>query len=636
MTAVAVIAFGAVSALGEGNAAVLAGDPGSAARVAIARDPELEQAGLARPFAARASVRGSEERITALLGRAMNACALNLDAVRPRWRRERVGLVLGTSSGGMRAAENMFAAVERGERIADAEGPTYFGPMARVARQLAVPLEPCVLVLAACVSGAVSVGLGKRWLERGSCDLILVGGFDEVTVFVAAGFEALRATTAYPPPRPFRADRDGMALGEGAAVLALAREGRGHARAFVGGFGLASDAVHLTAPHHEGRGLARAAERALREASNPRIDLVSAHATATVLNDAAELRGLESALGPARYRDTVLHPFKAQIGHALGAAGALELLAAIDAVERGVLPASAGEGPLDPGAPAPRLLSRSISASPKCVLKVSSAFGGANAALVVSKDAGCEGDRQRGCAFFEGAVAIDREAPLDELSGRTGLPAERLARGDALVRLALSAVAALAARHGPLTGSGIVVGTALATVETNAVFAARLRLRGASAAEPRRFPYTSPNAACGECSIAFGLTGPGFAVGGGFHAALEALACGALLVESRDADRVVVVAVDEAGPVSRELAGSTLRSGAVAVLLTSQTTAGTRARIGAITLRRGGPSEFGGHGGKSEPAGHTALLPLTCSELPRELLCRSAPDFLAGVVLDPV
>jgi len=637
VSSVAVIAFGAVSALGEGRAAVCAGKPGSVARIAVARDPELERAGLARPFAARAPIGESEDRIEVLLERAMNACAQDLDAVRPRWRRDRVGLVLGTSSGGMRAAEKMFETLERGERVSHAETATYFGPMARAVRRSAVTFDPCVLVLAACASGTLAVGLGKRWLERGSCDLVLVGGFDEVTVLVAAGFEALRATTASPPPRPFRAGRDGMALGEGAAVLALATDESEGVRAFVSGFALASDAVHLTAPDRDGRGLALAAGHAMKEAGNPPIDLVSAHATATVLNDAAELRGLASALGVARFHDAVFHPFKAQIGHALGAAGALEMLAAIDAIERGILPASAGEGPIDPESPPPRLLTRSISGRPRCVLKVSSAFGGANAAVVVSDRPAARPDRRRGCAFLESAVAIDREAPLEELSAQLGLPVERVARGDALVRLALTAVAALGAIHGPLTGSGIIVGTALATVETNAVFAARLRQRGASAAEPRRFPYTSPNAVCGECSIAFGLTGPGFSVGGGLHAALEALACGALLVESGDADRMVVVAVDEAGPVTRALTGTEIRSGAVAVLLTRHSTAAARARIGAISLRRGRPSGRPGEGeSPGSGAGHAALLPLTSDVLPRELACLAAPEVTARVVLDPV
>jgi 3-oxoacyl-[acyl-carrier-protein] synthase II len=188
LSRVAIIAFGAVSALGEGAAAATAGEIGEPARVAIARDEELASAGLARPFAARAKVGRGEHRATALLERAMAGCASELDRVRPAWRRERLGMVLGTSSGGMRLAERVFAALARGERIDDVEAPAYFGPMACVARGLGTVFDPAVLVLAACASSSIAIGLASRWLERGACDIALAGGFDEVTVFVAAGF----------------------------------------------------------------------------------------------------------------------------------------------------------------------------------------------------------------------------------------------------------------------------------------------------------------------------------------------------------------------------------------------------------------------------------------------------------------
>jgi 3-oxoacyl-[acyl-carrier-protein] synthase-1/3-oxoacyl-[acyl-carrier-protein] synthase II len=170
------------------------------------------------------------------------------------------------------------------------------------------------------------------------------------------------------------------------------------------------------------------------------------------------------------------------------------------------------------------------------------------------------------------------------------------------------------------------VGTALATLETNALFAARIRERGARAAEPRRFPYTSPNAAAGECSIAFGLTGPSFSVGGGMHAALEALAAAALLVEGGDAERVVVVAADEAGPATHAFVGDAARSGAVALLLTAAPE-GAFARVGPMQLRRGDPAAA------PRAAGHLALLPLLAARKPCELACASPPDAFARVQL---
>ena len=628
MSRVGIVAFGALSALGEGEQAVRAGQIGERARVAIVRDEEFVRAALANPFVARANLRPAppdpDLRATALLSRALGACAVELDRVRPGWRSRRVGLVLGTSSGGMRAAERAFATFEGGRRVADVEAPTYFGPMARAARDLGIALDPAILVLGACASSAIALGLACRWLERDACDVALAGGFDDVTVFVGAGFEALRATTASPPPRPFRLGRDGMALGEGAAVVALVRAER--ARAYVAGFGAASDAVHITAPHRDGDGLARAAAAALEEAGRPRIDLVGAHATATAYNDAAEARALVRALGDARAREVVVHPFKAQVGHTLGAAGALETLACLSAMESGVLPAAAGEGAIDPATPV-RLLERSIEGHPRAALKLASAFGGANAALVVSLD---EPPPRRAArpAFVHAAVHLADEPALEELAAATPMSVERLGRTDGLVRRVLGAVARLQRSAGRLAGAGVVVGSALATVETNASFAARLRARGARAVEPRLFPYTSPNAAPGECSIAFGLTGPGFAVGGGLHAAVEALAAGALLVEAGDADRVVVVAADDAGPTARALGGEHLAPGAVAVLLSAEPR-GARATIGQVTLTRGAPVSV------LRAPGHLALLPLASGDVPCEIASASPPDAQGRIELLP-
>ena len=310
----------------------------------------------------------------------------------------------------------------------------------RGADGLGVDLEPSAVVLGACASSTLALGLGLRWLERDACDLVLAGGFDEVTVFVAAGFEVLRATTAAPPPRPFRLGRDGMCLGEGAAILALARAARGKATAFVTGFGASCDAIHLLAPDRTGGGLARAARAALSEAGAGPIDLVSAHATATPFNDASESRALATALGAcaAVAADPVVHPFKAQIGHALGAGSALELLVAVDAMRRGVLPAAAGEGPRDPDASA-RTIERAEAGPVRRALKLASAFGGANAALVLSNEPGPPARPPRS-AYLHGGVHVAAEGPLRELAEKTGLSDERIERADRLVRLALAAL----------------------------------------------------------------------------------------------------------------------------------------------------------------------------------------------------
>jgi len=639
---VALIAFGAVSALGEGRAAFDAGTAGQPARVAIGPDEELARAGLARPHVARAPVPADvQDRATWLLRTAFEDCAADLDRVRPSWRGERVGLVVGTSSGGMRQAEKAFEQIAAGHASPDPEGATYHGPVARVVRDSGLSFDPVLVVLGACASSLLAIGLATRCLTRGDCDVVLAGGFDDVTVFVAAGFEVLRATTASPPPRPFRIGRDGMSLGEGASLVALVRDGSARARAYVNGFGAASDAVHLTAPDREGKALARSVDAALAEAGRPRIDLVSPHATATPFNDPVEARVLAAALGEP---GPVVAPFKAQIGHTLGAAGVLETLHCVDALERGILPASAGEGEIDPQARV-RLLALAEPGAPSNALKLAAAFGGSNAALVVGTQPGPR--RAMRPAFVTPGVHVpgipspEAVAALIEAAGVSGVTAERLARGDGLVLLALAAVASLRASGVRTDGAGIIVGSALATLETNALFAARIRERGARMAEPRRFPYTSPNAAAGECSIVFGLTGPGFSVGGGMHAALEALAAATWLVEAGDAERVVVVAVDEVGPATCALgfAGDGgVSTGAVATLVSAQS-GGALGRIGSIRIARGGPGRAGagaGARGSTVACGHRALLPLVGQGRPVTLESGSPPDATARIVLEPV
>jgi 3-oxoacyl-[acyl-carrier-protein] synthase II len=610
---VGIVACGALSGLGEGRDATSAGEVGEAARVVVGRDEELAAAGLSRPYAARVAIEG-DDRATTILRRALVLCANELDAVDAAWRTKRVGLVLGTSSGGMRSAVRFF---DGHGSTADA---TYFAPMRAAETVLDVPLSPATLVLGACASSTIAIGLATRWLEAGACDLVLAGGFDAVSVFVAAGFEALRATTASLPSRPFRVGRDGMALGEGAAVLALSRD-VGEARAFIGGFAATADAVHLTAPDRSGAGLARAARAALDEAGGIAIDLVSAHATATAFNDAAEARAIHAVLGGDS--SAIVHPMKAQIGHTLGAAGALELLACVDAMERGIAPAAAGTGKIDDDARVV-LLERAEARSIGAALKLSSAFGGANAALVVTRTRQPTAARPRHEAHVSRAVHVAELPELDVLARTLGVAIDRLGRTDLLTRLALAAVAKLAEIEGSLAGAGIVVGTALATLETNAIFHARIRDKGARGAEPRRFPYTSPNAAPGECALHFSLTGPGFAVGSGLHAGVEALAVAAALVEAGDAERMVVVAVDEAGEHTRKIAPDVV-SGAVATLVTRN---GGIARISATTLVHAAPSPT-----HTLPVGHRALVPLAAATPPRVLEAASPPDAYARIDL---
>ena len=338
--AVAVVGRGVSSPLGEGDAAFGDLRPGEPAVSRVARDEELVNGGLSKPFAARVRlpVPSGVDRARALLDHALASCARELDETLPGWRTLRVGAAIGTSSGGMRSFERVLD--EGGQPSPeDALDATYFGPLARAVRP--VTFEPASLVLGACASSTLAIGLARAWLIEDRCDVALCGGFDAVSVFVAAGFESLRATCGPGGPRPFREGRDGLALGEAAAVLALVREpeARRAARVFgwISGFGASCDATHLTAPDATGAGLARAASHAIAEAGAPAIDLVSAHGTATAQNDRSEAGAILRALGDSA-RDVPVYSLKGAVGHTLGAAGALEVLSAVSALEKRVAP----------------------------------------------------------------------------------------------------------------------------------------------------------------------------------------------------------------------------------------------------------------------------------------------------------
>jgi 3-oxoacyl-[acyl-carrier-protein] synthase-1/3-oxoacyl-[acyl-carrier-protein] synthase II len=506
----------------------------------------------------------------------------------------------------MRAFEDAFV------DGADVEGNaaiTYLGPLLFADRPCG--FGPVSLILGACASGTLAVGLAREWLLAGACDVAICGGFDAVSVFVAAGFEALRAVSHDGAPRPFRLGRDGLTLGEGAALLALVRpEDAPPAESVVGyvrAFGASCDAVHLTAPDRAGEGLTRAGRAALAGREGLDVDLVSSHGTGTPFNDSAEALALSALLGE-RLPGVPVFALKAQTGHTLGAAGALETLAALRAIGRKVAPATPGVGAVEGGI---CLLSHAESRKRlSTALKLSAAFGGANAALLLTREPGAVRAPRRS-AYVSRAVALDdlTGASSAALSQATGYPVEKVERADLLVHLTMASVVRLRDVLGAeaLAGAGIVVGHGLATIDTNASFLARIRTAGALRGEPRRFPYTTPNACAGECAVAFGLTGPSFAVGAGPHGGVEALAVAVELVAGGITDRMVVVAVDQGGSASRRVAPDTV-PGATALLVSASPQA-ARVEGWALELPRTSPPGGAVRLPRSVEA-HRALLPL--------------------------
>lgn len=309
--------------------------------------------------------------------------------------RPAAGLFFGSSTGGLLEGEQGFWDLARrgpgrGRAARFAAHPTG-APAAAVARALGLA-GPLMTVATACAASTMAIEAALDALRSGEVDVALAGGTDGLCQTTFGGFNSLRAVDEH-PARPFRADREGLSLGEGAGVLVLETEahalGRG-ARVLARLAGAAStcDAHHMTAPEEAAEGAARAMELALVDASvtADAVDFVNAHGTGTPHNDAAEWRALERVFG-ARAGRVPLTSTKGAIGHPLGACGALEAAVTVADLVRGRVHATPGAGPVDPAAPVDLVLgtARRLDRA-RVALSLNLAFGGANAALVFIRD----------------------------------------------------------------------------------------------------------------------------------------------------------------------------------------------------------------------------------------------------------
>jgi 3-oxoacyl-(acyl-carrier-protein) synthase len=247
-------------------------------------------------------------------------------------------------------------------------------------------------VSTACASGTDAVGLAYRTIASGSADLIIAGGVDAVCELSFSGFCALKVLTA-DKVRPFARNRTGLALGEGAAFLVLEPANAAARRGAtvlgrIAGYASRSDAVHLTAPHRDGRGLAAAAAAALRGGGcHPdEIDYVNAHGTGTLYNDWMETKAIKSALG-SRAPSVPISSIKGALGHAFGAAGAIEAAVCLLAMRDGIIPPTANLEDPDPECDLDFVPLRARSASVRTALSLSAGFGGQNAALLIRRAA---------------------------------------------------------------------------------------------------------------------------------------------------------------------------------------------------------------------------------------------------------
>ncbi len=311
-----------------------------------------------------------------------------------RWQAsENLPFVLGTTSGGMSLGEDYYRqAIQNPDSFRrQATRVTHYQAQ-RQALDVADALGfsgPITIIANACASGANAIGHAWELVRAGRSDRVLAGGYDGLSQLVFAGFDSLQALSPT-SCRPFDAHRDGLALGEGAGVLALESLENAQRRGAsilgeIVGYGAATDSHHLTQPHPQGDAAfsTMTAASAIAKIDPEKIGYLNAHGTGTPLNDSAEAAAINRWAGDAASRLPVSST-KASIGHLLGAAGAVEAVICLMALREQWLPPSLSLETPDPLC-AFRLVNRPENASINYALTNSFGFGGANATLILRR-----------------------------------------------------------------------------------------------------------------------------------------------------------------------------------------------------------------------------------------------------------
>ncbi|MCX7786370.1 MAG: beta-ketoacyl-ACP synthase II [Spirochaetes bacterium] len=313
----------------------------------------------------------------------------------------RAGVILGVGIGGFETVEASHTALlEKGpSRVPPMTIPKLIANIGPGNVAIMLGLEgPCLTVTTACASGTDAIGNAVFWLEKGVCDFVLTGGVESaITPFGVAGFNVIQAlSTKYndrptEASRPFDKDRDGFVMGEGAGILVLERLDHAKRRgakiyAEYGGYGATCDANHLTAPHPEGKGAIAAMRMALADAGlRPEdIDYINAHGTSTPMNDPIETAAIKAVFGEHAYKLKVSST-KSMTGHCLGAAGGIEALLCVLAIQDQFFPATINLQNPDPLCDLDYVPNKGMPGVIRSAMSNTFGFGGHNGIVVFKK-----------------------------------------------------------------------------------------------------------------------------------------------------------------------------------------------------------------------------------------------------------
>jgi 3-oxoacyl-[acyl-carrier-protein] synthase-1 len=391
MRPLAISAFSATSALGTGQAATLAALREGRGGL---RQTGFETAELPMWIGAAPGV--DEERLPATLathdcrnnrlawqGLQADGFAAQVAAARQRHGAHRIAVLLGTSTSGILQAELAYRRRDAATGALPADfhyAHTHNAYSGAGFVRAALDLQgPAAVVSTACSSGAKVFAQAARWIALGLVDAAVVGGVDSLCLTTLYGFNALELLS---PDicRPWDAGRQGLSIGEAAAFVLLERQA--DAPALLLGCGESSDGHHMSSPHPEGAGAAAAMRAALESAglAAADIDYINLHGTGTPSNDAVEDLAVRAVFGDG----VPCSSTKGATGHTLGAAGALEAVISVLALQHGLLPGGLNRQAPDPALRA-RYLDAPCAAAPRHVASNSFGFGGSNACLVFGR-----------------------------------------------------------------------------------------------------------------------------------------------------------------------------------------------------------------------------------------------------------
>ncbi len=313
---------------------------------------------------------------------------------------ERVGVIVSAGMGGLPAIEKYYKIyLERGIR----KVTPFFIPMIIIneaAGNISMRFGakgPNISIVTACATGTHSIGDAFKWIQRGDADAMIAGGAEScLCVTAVGGFNAMKAlSTRNDEPRrasrPFDAGRDGFIMGEGSGVVVLEELETARARgariyAEIVGYGASGDAYHITSPAPNGEGAARCMNMAIKDAgvAPSEMGYINAHGTSTKYGDELETIAIKSVFGEHAYKIPVSST-KSMTGHLLGAAGGVEAVISILAMDRGVLPPTINLENPDPECDLDYIPHTARKAQVDVVMSNSFGFGGTNACLVFKR-----------------------------------------------------------------------------------------------------------------------------------------------------------------------------------------------------------------------------------------------------------